>query len=112
ISIKIDKPTVPDGSIPNVFIEGENINEYFKLKKPANNKEIYVKLQFSEERIEKTKANFIRKEYEVMVFPEGAFNTYTPNLGFPHGTRTERRVEEAEGAIIAKLTKMLSDNKS
>jgi len=114
VPVKVKNPSLPDGSIPNLFVEGDNIAEYFSLEKPAKDIEVYVSLQFSEQKIEKMKANFVRRAYEVVVLPEGWQNQYLgySNMLSPYVSRTEWRVEEAEGAIIAKLTKILNGKKS
>jgi hypothetical protein len=107
IPININIPKIQVSSFQNVFLDGNNISEYYKLGH-KNDIEIYTKLQFSEERIIQIKANFVRKEYDVFhLFPE-EYQRFNSSLSvFPRGLKTERRVEEAEGTIIAKLTKIL-----
>ncbi len=66
--------------------------------------EVYGKLQFSENKIEKLKANFVRKEYYV-----GGLTSLS--LGLDAATQKamfgEKRIVEAEGSVIIKLHEII-----
>ena len=62
MKIKIKEPSLEDEAIEYIFIDEGNLPTYFSLQQ-QDEIEVYGKLQFSENKIEELKANFIRKEY-------------------------------------------------
>ena len=100
IAIEIKKPQVSQNTIPYVFIDEDNIANYFDLEE-QNNIEVYGKLQFSDDTIDNVCANFVRREeYDGLIATKVASNFQ--NI-FGH-----RLIIEADGHIILKLTKVLS----
>ena len=105
VKVKIKAPLLEDDAIENVFIDEGNLNEFFSLQQ-RNEVEVYGKLQFSENKIEELKANFVRKEYYV-----GGAASLSLRLIDAATTRSlfgERRIVEAEGRVIIKLTEIIT----
>jgi hypothetical protein len=101
VSIRIKKPEIKEGSIPFVFIDEDNLTDYFALKE-KNDIEIYGKLQFSPDKVDKMRANFVRREYYVGGATNISLATYQNIFG-------ERKIIEADGAVIIKLTQILKE---
>jgi hypothetical protein len=101
--IKIKAPSLESDAFNYVFIDEGNLNDYFSLSQ-KNDVEVYGKLQFSEDKIEKLKANFIRKEYYV-----GGLTSLSLRLdaATQRAMFGEKRVVEAEGSVIIKLHEMI-----
>lgn len=98
IAIKIKKPQISQDAIPYVFIDEDNVADYFALE-GQNNIEMYGKLQFSDDRIDDVRAHFVREEYYLMA---------TPEVSSIQNVLGRRHVVEADGHIIFKLTEVLS----
>ena len=98
IKIKIKEPQLATDTFEYSFMDEDKLNVYFSLEK-QNDIEIYGKLQFSENNVDKVEANFVRKEYRVGWF--GHMNISTLTLG-------ETKVIEADGITIIKLSKILN----
>jgi len=101
VAIEIKKPEVQKDAIPYVFIAEDTLTDYFALKQ-RNSIEIYGKLQFSENTMDNIRANFVRKEYYV-----GGIAT-TALLGSYQNLLGEKKIIEADGAVIIRLTRILS----
>lgn len=104
VKVKIKTPLLEDDAIEYVFIDEGNLREFFSLQQ-QNEVEVYGKLQFSENKIEELKANFVRKEYYV-----GVGTSLSSILMGTETTRNlfgERRIVEAEGRVIIKLTEII-----
>ncbi|MCJ7600687.1 MAG: DUF4062 domain-containing protein [Desulfobulbaceae bacterium] len=106
VKVKIKAPLLEDDVIEYVFVDEGNLDDFFSLQH-LNDQEVYGKLQFSVNRIEELEANFVKKEYYVggAIFmstslPSGLMNEPMRSLG-------ERRVVEAEGRVIIKLTEFI-----
>ena len=105
VKVKIKAPLFEDGAIEYVFIDEGNLGEFFSLQQ-QNEVEVYGKLQFSENKIEELKANFVRKEYYV-----GGATSVSLRLMDTETRRSlfgERRIVEAEGRVIIKLTEIIT----
>jgi hypothetical protein len=114
LPIKIIQPEIADDSLQYIYLDKEKAIQYLDLQQKSNI-EVLAKLQFSEETIEKIYANFTKKIYDVYVMSEEYQSIYstlpnyvTAGASTPLGWRTEKRIEEAEGSIIAKLTEFLN----
>ena len=105
VKVKIKAPLLEDDAIEHVFIDEGNLNDFFSLRH-QNNVEVYGKLQFSENKIEELKANFVKKEY----FVRGAASVSLSlmNAETMRNLIGERRIVEAEGKVIIKLTKIIA----
>jgi len=84
-----------------VFIDEDNLTDYFALKE-KNDIEIYGKLQFSPDKVDKIRANFVRSEYYVGGITDISLTAYQNIFG-------ERKIIEADGAVIIKLTQILKE---
>ncbi|MHA1482357.1 MAG: DUF4062 domain-containing protein [Candidatus Heimdallarchaeaceae archaeon] len=103
VKIKIKEPSLEDEAIEYIFIDEGNLPTYFSLQQ-QDEIEVYGKLQFSENKIEELKANFIRKEYYTgFTSLFSIFDDETQRRLFG-----EKRIVEAEGRIIIKLTKIVT----
>lgn len=102
VAIEINKPELGEYAIPYVFIEEDNLTKYFDLKK-QDKIEVYGSLQFSENKIDAIRANFVRKE----VYVGGFTATIMDSLALQN-IIGEKKIIEADGTIIIKLTKILS----
>ncbi len=100
VAIEIKKPEGQKDAIPYLFIAEDSLTNYFALKQ-RNSIEIYGRLQFSENEIDNIRANFVRKAYYVGGIATGVSFGYQNLLG-------EAKIIEADGAVIIRLTKILS----
>jgi len=104
--ITIKKPQLDEDVINYVFIDERNLNDYLSLKE-RKNVGIYGKLQFSEGQINNVRANFVRREYYVGGI-SSADVVSSALFGLPsRSLMGERKIIEAEGTIIVKLTEIL-----
>jgi hypothetical protein len=104
VRIEIKEPSVDD-AFKYIFIDEGNINRFFSLRQQEDI-EVYGKLQFSENKIENVKANFVRQEY----YTGGIVSCLTPiyNVELQKELFGERKIIEAEGSIIIKLTRIIT----
>lgn len=103
VKIKIKEPSLEHETIEYIFIDEGNLPAYFSLQQQGEI-EVYGKLQFSENKIEEVKANFIRMEYYTgLIFQSSTYVDETRR-----GSLGEKRIVEAEGQIIIKLTKIVT----
>jgi len=105
VKIKIKAPVLENDAIEYVFIDEGNLGDFFSLQQ-NNDVEVYGKLQFSEKRIEELKANFVRKEYYVGGLATAAMSQMQVELS--QSVLGERRVVEAEGRVIIRLTGIIT----
>ncbi len=109
VKIKIRAPLLEDDAIEYVFVNEGNLDDFFSLQH-RNDVEVYGKLQFSENRIEELKANFVRKEYYVAggtTFLSTSLSVGLMDAETRKSLIGERRVVEAEGRVIIKLTEII-----
>lgn len=101
VKVEIKKPKIDDNALEYVFIDEGNLDAYFSLQR-QNDIQIYGKLQFSENKIDDLRANFVRKEYYV-----GGISSIFASPSVQRALWGERISIEADGRTIVKLTKIL-----
>lgn len=105
VKVKIKAPLIDDDVIEYVFIDEGNLNVFFSLEQ-RKEVEVYGKLQFSENKINELRANFVRKEYYV-----GGVTSLSFRLMDTETRRNlfgERKIIEAEGRVIIKLAEIIT----
>lgn len=102
VKVKIKKPKVDTDAFEYIFIGEDKLDAYFSLKQ-QNDIEFYGKLQFSENKIDDARANFVRKEYYV-----GGMTSVSMLAMGVKDILGEKRIIEADGRTIIKLTKILN----
>ncbi len=105
VKVKIKAPLLENDAIEYVFIDEGNLGDFFSLQQ-NNDVEVYGKLQFSENRIEELKANFVRKEY--YVGGPASVSLQLMDVELSRSLFGERRVVEAEGRVIIRLTEIIT----
>ena len=92
VKIKIKEPNLAANFSNYLFIDKDNLDEFFK-QETLFDVELYVKLDWTENEVTDVKANFIRKVYDVVHYP-----SFLDNLpGF------EKEVVEAGKAWVSGL---------
>ncbi len=106
VEVKIKKPKIKSSFVDYIFIDEDNLSEFFSLQNKSD-VEIYAKLKWTENEIERVRANFIRQVY----YTGGLQLTSASIAGLGHDWERsllgEKKVVEAEGTIIMLLSEFI-----